>query len=336
MCQTFFIGIYAKIKPIMLRSFMIYLSKAGWARQAITRWKIGRQAASRFVAGETLEDALRVVETLNAKGMLASLDHLGEHTYTPDEARAATRDILEMIESIDKARVRSNVSIKLTQIGLALDDSLCAENLARILGRARECGAFVRIDMEDSPWVDKTLGLYRKMRFERGLENVGVVIQSYLYRSQEDVTRLAGEGARVRLCKGAYKEPADVAFPKKRDVDANYDRLMDILIDSSRTAGFPAGSQDGKIPPIPAVASHDPERIAHAKAYAQNAGVPKNALEFQMLYGIRRDLQEHLAAEGYPMRVYVPFGTQWYPYFMRRLAERPANIWFFISNLIRK
>lgn len=320
----------------MLRSFLIYLSKAAWARKIVTRWKIARRAASRFAAGETLVDAIQAVRVLNAKSMNATLDHLGEHTTNLQEAEHSTRDVLEMIDAIDQAGVKSNVSIKLTQIGLAVDECICIENLDKILCHAREHGTFIRLDMEDSPWVDTTLRIYRQMRNEKGYDNIGVVIQSYLYRSQEDIRELETIGARVRLCKGAYKEPVDVAFPKKSEVDANYDRLADMLMDASLAAGMPEASPDGKSPPIPAIASHDPKRIEHAKAYAQKIGLTKNAIEFQMLYGIRRDLQDQLASEGYPVRIYVPFGTEWYPYYMRRLAERPANIWFFISNFFKK
>lgn len=320
----------------MLRSILIYLSKATWARRIVTKWSFAWRAAARFVAGEKLEDAIRVVEALNSKGINATLDHLGEHTTNPEKACQATEDILRMFHTINQAEVRSNVSIKLTQIGLALDEDLCAENLQRILETAKSYDTFVRIDMEDSQWVDKTFDLYRRMIYDCRCENVGVVIQSYLYRSQEDVERLAAEGARVRLCKGAYKEPPEIAYPKKKDVDASFDRLAAALIDGAIARGSPALSPDGKIPPIPAIASHDEKRIAYAKAYAAERGLPKQAIEFQMLNGIRRDLQEQLAGEGYPVRVYVPWGTEWYPYFVRRLAERPANLWFFISNFFRR
>jgi proline dehydrogenase len=320
----------------MLRSFLIYLSKAAWARRMVTNWAFAWRAASRFVAGEKLEDAIRVVKMLNAKGINATLDELGEHTSNPEKACQATRDILRMLDTIDQAGVRSNVSIKLTQIGLALDENLCAENLRRILETAKRHDSFVRIDMEDAQWVDKTLGLYRQMVYDCHCDNVGIVIQSYLYRSREDVEQLVAEAARVRLCKGAYKEPPEVAFPKKSQVDENFDRLTKMLIDGAQSAGSPLLSADGKIPPIPAIASHDEKRIAFAKVTAQKAGLPKQALEFQMLNGIRRDLQEQLAAEGYPVRVYVPWGTEWYPYFTRRLAERPANVWFFLSNFFRR
>ena len=320
----------------MLRSLFIYLSKAAWARKMVTGWSFAWRAASRFVAGEKLEDAIRVVRTLNEKGIQATLDQLGENTTTPDEARRATEGILKMFDAIHDSGVRSSVSIKLTQIGLALNEALCEENLRRILSHAQELGNFVRIDMEDAPWVDATLRLYRRMRDEYGFANTGVVIQAYLYRSEEDICRIAEAGGRVRLCKGAYNEPPEIAFPKKADVDANYDRLASLLMDGALAAKAPTVSPDGKLPPIPAIATHDADRQAYAKTYARKIGLPKNAMEFQMLYGIRRDLQDQLVREGYPVRVYVPFGSEWYPYFTRRLAERPANLWFFISNFFRK
>ncbi len=319
----------------MLRSFLIYLSKANWARRLVTHWSLARRAASRFIAGEKLEDAIEVVRKLNQRGINATLDHLGEHTTNASEARRATQDILTMVDAIAASGVRSNASIKLTQIGLALDETLCAENLARILEQAQKAGIFVRVDMEDSPWVDTTLRLYRRMRFDLGYANTGVVIQSYLFRSEQDVLQLREECTRVRLCKGAYKEPSQVAFPKKSSVDANYDRLARLLMDGSLAHGCPELSADGKTPPPPALATHDERRIEYAKAYARQIGLPKTAIEFQMLNGIRRDLQEKLAADGYPVRVYVPYGTEWYPYFSRRLAERPANVWFILSNLFR-
>jgi len=319
----------------MLRSFLIYLSKAAWARRIVTHWKIAWRAASRFVAGETAEDGIRVVKTLNAKGIYATLDVLGEHTYTIDAAQKSTQDVIQVLDAIHASGVKSNVSIKLTQLGMAVDLGVCEENLRQILTHARELNNFVRIDMEDSPWTDTTLGLYQKMRDE-GLDNTGVVIQSYLYRSEKDIHKAADECTRVRLCKGTYKEPADVAFPKKADVDASYDKLVRIMLEGTCRAGLPQVTPDGHYPALLAVASHDPRRLEFAKKCAQEMGIPKRAVEFQMLNGIRRDLQDQTAAEGYPVRIYVPFGTEWYPYFMRRLAERPANLWFFISNYFRK
>jgi proline dehydrogenase len=320
----------------MFRSFFIYLSKAAWARHIVTRWSVAWRVASRFIAGETLDEGLKAVKVLNEKGMTATLDHLGEHTSNREEALRARSDIIKAIDAIQIAGVRSNVSIKLTQIGLALGEDICAENLECILRQAAQHGIFVRLDMEDSPWVDATLRLYWKMRKELGFENLGLVIQSYLYRSQKDIEILEEANTRIRLCKGAYKEPPDIAFPKKKDVDANYDRLAGRLIDAALAAGTPIASPDGKFPPIPAFATHDELRINYAVGYARETGLPEKAMEFQFLHGIRRDLQERLVAEGYPVRIYVPYGTEWYPYFVRRLAERPANLWFFISNFFKK
>jgi proline dehydrogenase len=319
----------------MLRSLFIYLSTAQWARQIVTKWSFAWRAASRFIAGEKLEDAIRVIKALNAKGINATLDHLGEHTTNPEESRTATQDILNVIDAIEEAGVSANVSIKLTQIGLALDEELCAQNLQKVLTYAKERNTFVRVDMEDSPWTDKTLDMCRRM-WNLGLTNTGMVIQAYLYRSAEDVKSVVGAGGKVRLCKGAYKEPAHIAFPKMKEVNQNYDLLTRLLVDGALAHGSPELSPDGKIPPIPGIASHDPHRLAFAIAYAQKVGLPKRAIEFQMLNGIRRDLQEQVVQKGYPVRVYVPYGTEWYPYFMRRLAERPANLWFFISNFFHK
>jgi len=321
----------------MLRSFLIYLSKAAWAQKLVTGWGFAWRAASRFVAGEKPEDAIRAVRELNAKGINATLDHLGEHTSKMEEAANATDDILAILDEIDKAKVRANVSIKLTQIGMGLDERICQQNLIRILERARELNNFVRIDIEDTPYTDITISIYHAM-LERGYttQNMGMAVQSYLYRAEADVRALLEEGTRFRLVKGAYKEPAEKAYPKKSDTDANYDLLTKILIDCNLKMENNRLSADGRVPPIPGIATHDDKRIGFAKQYAEKVGLPKDAIEFQMLYGIRRDLQEQLVREGYPVRVYVPFGTHWYPYFMRRLAERPANIWFFISNYFRK
>lgn len=321
----------------MLRSFLIYLSKAGWAQRMVTGWKFAWQAASRFVAGESIQDAIRAIRELNDKGIVATLDQLGEHTTTLEEATQSAEGILSILDEIDEAGVKSNVSIKLTQIGMGLDDLICRENLTRILNRAKAHKNFVRIDMEDTPYTDTTIRLLNGILDEGfSTRTIGLVVQSYLFRTEEDTRKLLERGVRFRLVKGAYKEPADKAYPKKADVDANFDLLTKILIDAAVAAKCPKISEDGRIPPIPAIATHDEKRIHFAKQYAEKVGLPKEALEFQMLYGIRRDLQSQLAAEGYPVRVYVPFGTHWYPYFMRRLAERPANIWFFVSNFFRK
>lgn len=319
----------------MLRTILIYLSQADWARQIVTRWSFARKVASRFIAGEKLGDAIEVIKTLNSENINATLDHLGEHTSNPEKAVQATNDIIAILERIHREGVRAGVSIKLTQIGLALDEDLCAENLDKLIETAANLSTFVRIDMEDSPWVDKTLNLFKHSLERFNSENVGIVIQSYLYRSEEDVSDLLRAGSRIRMCKGAYKEPENIAYPNKTDVDANFDLLVQRLLEGSKENGTPPLSDDGKIPPIPAIASHDEERINFAKGLLGEMGLPKEAIEFQMLHGIRRDLQESLVREGYPVRVYVPYGSEWYPYFTRRLAERPANLWFFISNLFR-
>jgi proline dehydrogenase len=218
-----------------------------------------------------------------------------------------------------------------------LDDSVCFENFVRILSKAKELKNFIRIDMEDSPYTDTTLRMLNQA-LDQGFKTktVGLVVQSYLFRTEEDTRKVLEKGVRLRLVKGAYKEPAEIAFPKKADADANFDLLTKITVDASLAADSPKLSKDGRIPPVPAIATHDEKRIAFAKQYAEKVTLPNSSLEFQMLFGIRRDLQKFLVEEGYPVRVYVPFGTHWYPYFMRRLAERPANIWFFVSNFFRK
>ena len=319
----------------MLRSFLISLSKAKWAQRLVTGWKFAWLAASRFVAGNSIQDAVLVVRELNTRGMNVTLDHLGESTTTRAEAVRATEDILELLDQIELAGLRANVSIKLTQIGLDLDEKLCCQNLEQILTRAGQYGNFVRIDMEDTPYTEKTIQLYQQMRDKDYLQT-GLVIQSYLLRSGKDILKLLAEGTRIRLVKGAYKESPELAFPKKADVDSNFDLLAERLVDMSLALGSSGLSTDGRIPPIAALGTHDPKRIRLAKEYAARVGLPKQALEFQMLYGIRRDLQSQCITEGYPVRIYVPYGTHWYPYFMRRLAERPANVWFFVSNFFRR
>jgi proline dehydrogenase len=319
----------------MLRSFLIYLSKAAWAQRLVVGWKFAWKAASRFVAGSTINEGIITVRDLNENGINATLDHLGESTSTRAEAIKAADDVIELLSQIKASGVRANVSIKLTQIGLALDESLCVHNLERILTSAKEYENFVRIDMEDTPYTDLTLRMYREMR-EKGFQNTGVVVQSCLYRTEKDTRELLEAGACFRLVKGAYKEPPELAFPKKADVDANFDLLTQIMVDAAKAAGSPIVSTDGRVPPIPAIGSHDPKRLNFARTYQEKLGLPKQAIEFQMLFGIRRDLQKQYVKEGYPVRIYVPYGTHWYPYFMRRLAERPANVWFFVSNLFRK
>ena len=318
----------------MFRTFFVYLSKAAWARKIVTHWGVMRRVATRFIAGDVLADAIKAIQNLNKKGICASLDLLGENTTTPEDARRTTQEIINILETIEQNEVCANVSVKLSQIGLTLDPVLCQVNLGFILDRAKQLGNFVRVDMEDSKVTQVTLEIVQKMR-ENGYNNVGIVIQSYLYRSEKDIAQLAEAGIPVRLCKGAYKESSSVAYPKKRDVDISYDKLTTTLLDGAIVHGAPSVSSDGRVPPLPALATHDPQRIEYAKNYASKINLPKPAIEFQMLYGIRRDLQEQLAAEGYPVRVYVPYGTQWYPYYMRRLGERPANVWFIVSNFFK-
>jgi proline dehydrogenase len=321
----------------MLRSFLIYLSKAAWAQKLMTSWGIAWRVASRFVAGVTVGEALGAVRELNENCINATLDQLGEHTSTMEEADRATEGIVRVLDEIERAGVRANVSIKLTQIGMSLDEEICRQNLVRILDQVKKHGNFLRIDMEDTPYTDTTLGIFYSM-LQRGfnVSQVGLVVQSYLYRTEADVRKLLEYNTHLRLVKGAYKEPTDKAFPKKTDVDASFDLLTKLMIDAACKIETNKISRDGRVPPIPAIATHDEKRIAFAKQYAEKVGLPKEALEFQMLFGIRRDLQEQLVKQGYPVRIYVPFGTHWYPYFMRRLAERPANIWFFVSNFFRK
>jgi proline dehydrogenase len=319
----------------MLRAFFVSLSKAAWAQRTITHWGFAWRAASRFIAGESSDAAIQVVRQLNQKGIHATLDHLGENTSSPPEAQKAVAEILETLELIQINAVSANVSVKLSQIGLCLDETLCRNNLFSILTRARELNNFIRIDMEDSALTDRTLSMYHAARAQ-GFDNVGIVLQAYLYRTQADLGAILGNNGRVRLCKGAYNEPATVAFPRKQAVDQSFDQLATRLLQGASHAGAPQISPDGRTPPIPALATHDPQRIQSACQALEALGLPKQAAEFQLLYGIRRDLQAALAASGYPVRVYVPYGTHWYPYFMRRLGERPANVWFFVSNFFHK
>ncbi len=319
----------------MLRSFFVSLSRATWAQRTITHWGFAWRAASRFIAGETIADAINAVRQLNAAGIHASLDHLGENTLDLGDVDRATDEIISILEEIDRSGIQSNVSIKLSQIGLMIDEKLCQQNLEKILDRAKSLGNFIRVDMEDSSTTERAIQAVR-LAFHHGFDNVGVVIQSYLRRSEKDVADLVAQPVRIRLVKGAYQEPASVAYPSKADVDANYDRLCRMMLEGAMTAGAPRASLDGRTPPLAAIATHDSRRIAYAQQQIEKIGLPRDAAEFQMIYGIHRELQVKLAAAGYPMRVYVPYGTQWYPYFMRRLGERPANMWFFLSSYFKR
>jgi proline dehydrogenase len=281
--------------------------------------RLAQRLSSRFVAGERLEDALRVGQRINSEGITLTLDHLGESVTSLAEASQARDVYLRALEEIHSSGVKGNVSLKLTQFGLDLSPDACRANVARLVERAAALGTFVRIDMESSEYTDRTLDLVEELHAQ--FPCVGTVIQSYLYRSQKDIKRLCSRRIRVRLCKGAYLEPAGVAFPSKADVDRNYIELMKLLLDEGE---------------YPAIATHDERMITATKAYAAQAGIARDRFEFQMLYGIRRDLQRRLVAEGYRLRLYVPFGKAWYPYLMRRLAERPANVFFLARHFFRQ
>jgi proline dehydrogenase len=277
---------------------------------------------ARFVAGETLDEALAALEKLQAAGFRTTVDVLGEAVTSIDAARTAADAYLATLDALAARGLDRNVSVKLSQMGLGLGELVCRENMSRILARAAEVEAFVRIDMEDHSTTDATLAVWRDLRpLNAGRGDSGVVIQTALRRSPDDVEALIAEGARIRLCKGAYVEPAAVAYPDKADVDAAYEQLMTRLL------------RDGT---FPALATHDERLIARAVAQSRAEGIGPDRFEFQMLYGVRRDLQERLLKAGFGVRVYVPFGTQWYPYFMRRLAERPANVAFLLRNILRE
>jgi proline dehydrogenase len=318
----------------MLRFILIYLSKACWARNIVQRLPYAKKMASRFVAGESLDQAIKAVKELNQRGINATLDHLGENVTTPDDAIRAAEEIIHIIARLKAEGVSSGVSIKLSQIGLIIDEAICLQNLSLILDHAQKHSIFIRVDMEDSSLTEKTIEVFLRARKRISPILVGIAIQAYLYRSVSDVKELLNSDVGIRLCKGAYKEPPGIAYPRKTDVDLNFDRITRIILQKSLETGS-AIKSDGIIPPIPAIATHDEERIDNALSFASSIGLAKTGLEFQMLFGIRSDLQEELVQEGYPVRVYVPYGMEWYPYFVRRLAERPANLWFFVSNLLR-
>lgn len=276
--------------------------------------------ARRFIAGETVDEAVAIGRELQSQGMLLTLDYLGESVTSMAAADAATREYVRLMDVIVAAGIERNISLKLTQLGVTIDRATCVDNMRRILEPGRRHGFFVRIDMENSPWTDVTLDVFETL-WQQEYRNIGIVLQSALRRTGQDVQRMMTLGARVRLVKGAYKEPAEAAFQRKADVDAAFVRLMRLLLD--------AGT-------YPAIATHDPALIDATKAYARERGIAPERFEFQMLYGIRRDLQAALVADGYRMRLYVPFGREWFPYFMRRLGERPANVTFVLKSLARE
>lgn len=308
----------------MMRAMLLKLSRNDSMREAFSRYRFAQRAARRFIAGERLDEAVAVVRELNQNKILATIDHLGENTTSEAEAHEAADEYLTILDAIAQSKAQSEVSLKLTQMGLDISLDLCLSNMRRILERAKRYGNFVCIDMESSAYTDRTLDLYEKLRRE-GFDNVGVVIQSYLRRSERDVERLIDFGVNVRVCKGAYQDPPKLAFPNKRDVDGNYRRLLELL--------FSSRAQEKRV--YPAIATHDEQIIRWTKEFVERHKITRDRFEFQMLYGIRRDLQYQLVRDGYRVRVYVSYGTHWYPYFMRRLAERPANVLFLLKNLIR-
>jgi proline dehydrogenase len=305
----------------MLRSALLYLSNQPRIFKFVRNNRIAKSFANRFVAGETLDTALAAVARLNSRGITASLDLLGESVHNESEARAAGAAYITMLDRIKERKLDANVSVKLTAMGLDISEDLCVATMQRILQRARDYGTFVRIDMESSEYTQRTLDLFEQRLYPAYRDHVGIVVQSYLYRTFADVERAIQLKARVRLCKGAYKEPETVAYPDKKDVDSNYVRSMHELMSKGN---------------YPGLATHDETIIRQAKRFAKEKNIPADRYEFQMLYGVRRDLQDRLVREGYRMRVYVPFGTQWYPYLMRRLAERPANVAFITGNVVKE
>jgi len=305
----------------MLRKTLLYLSNQQKVFTFVRRNGLARRMASRFVAGETIEEAMTAVRALNARGITASLDLLGESVHREEEARATAQSYLDLLDRIQSQKLDANVSLKLTAMGLDVSEDLCVANMQMVLDRARDYGSFVRIDMESSAYTERTLHMFEHRLYPSYPKHVGIVLQSYLRRTYADVEMANRLHARVRICKGAYQEPASVAFPDKRDVDEQYIRSMHSLM------------SDGN---YPGIATHDERIIADAKRFAAERKIATDRYEFQMLYGVRRDLQEQLVREGYRMRVYVPFGTQWYPYLMRRLAERPANVAFMTGNVVKE
>jgi len=305
----------------MLRSSLLYLSRQQRVFDLIRNVGFARRMASRFVAGETIGSACDAVADLNAKGISASLDLLGESVTAEAEARATGAQYLQLLDEIHRRRLDANVSVKLTALGQDISDALAVEVVRGVLERARQYGSFVRLDMESSAYTDRTLDTFERDLYPDFPDTVGIVLQSALRRTLDDVARANRLQCRVRICKGAYLEPPEVAFPEKRDVDGNYVTAMHRLMAHGR---------------YPGIATHDERIITEAKRYAAEQGIAADRFEFQMLYGVRRDLQERLVREGYRVRCYVPFGSQWYPYLMRRLAERPANLLFMVGNVVRE
>jgi proline dehydrogenase len=307
----------------MLRTFFVRLSENQSLRNFAERSSLGRRLSGRFVAGTEIADAVRATQAVNRSGMSVSIDNLGENVTNPDEARHSAQLYRQILDAITTNHLNANISLKLTHMGLDVDENLAREIVSGLVAKAASMTppGFVRVDMEGSPYTQRTLDFVQELhRMPGNANSVGTVIQSYLRRSESDIEKLLSENIRIRLCKGAYKEPAEIAFPAKSDVDANYVKLMKILMKSGIYHGL---------------ATHDENIIHQAEAFATAEKLSPDSFEFQMLYGIRRDLQQRLVRKGWRVRVYIPFGTEWYPYFMRRLGERPANVFFIARNLLR-
>jgi proline dehydrogenase len=306
----------------LLRSTFIALSHNKPLRSFAESSRMGQKMSGRFVAGMQMEDVLRVAAAMNSQGITATLDSLGENVYTEAEARRSAEIYHRLLDAIAERKLLANVSVKLTQMGMDLSPALAQDIVNGLVDHAAATGSFVRVDMEGSQYTQATIDMVRALHSAPGhAGRVGIVVQTYLYRCEEDVRTLLADGIRIRLCKGAYKEPDNLVFPQKKDVDANYVKLMQVLL----TSGVYHG-----------IATHDEAIIAQTRRFVDEREIDRNSFEFQMLYGIRRDLQQSLVKEGFRVRVYVPFGKEWYPYFMRRLAERPANVLFIAKNMLKK
>jgi proline dehydrogenase len=305
---------------MITRDSLLWLSQREGLKDFATRFRFFKKLTTRFVAGDSIDEVIPFIRQLNSENCTASFDHLNESVGSAAEAEGEVAEYLNILAKIDESHIRSNVSIKLTQFGLGLDPELAYRNARRIVEEAQRRGNFVRVDMEGSDVTQVTIDIFKRLRAEFGLNDVGIVLQSYLYRTYADAQELLKLPARIRICKGAYSEPPEVAFPDKKDVDANYIKVMQLLLASGTYHG---------------IATHDPKMIDATIDFVKREGIGKEKFEFQMLYGIRRDLQRQLARDGYNVRIYVPYGKHWYPYFMRRLAERPANVWFVLKNLAK-
>jgi proline dehydrogenase len=303
----------------MLKAALLKAAGSPSLKRLVTSTPVARRVAGRFIAGDTLDEAEQAIRVLNDRGVSVALDYLGENTESTARARESTGAYLAALDRIQEGGLDANISVKLTAMGLDLRQELALQEATRVAARGKEVGAMVGVDMESNVYVDRTLDIVEAV--ERSYDNVGVCLQSCLYRTRDDLDRLNRVGVPVRLVKGAYQEPPEVAYPQKAGVDGAYARLLDTLIQAN---------------PYPMVATHDPAMVRLTKTLVAKHRRDRDSFEFQMLYGVRRDLQEEVVAEGYRLRVYLPYGTQWFPYFMRRLAERPANLYFFLSNLVKR